>query len=283
MATPIALVQRELLCRLPLGVAARPSQAGGVIVEIRFYAELDDLVAPARRGRASEVEVGPGTTVKDLAESLGVPHTEIEVILVNGRSVDFAYRLEPGDRVAVYPVFEAFDVTSVVRLRPAPLRQPRFILDVHLGRLARYLRLLGFDSLWRNDADDVALVRTSIGERRTLLTRDRGILKRAVLTHAYYVREREPRRQALEVLRRFDLVDAVAPFGRCLECNGVLVDVAKEEVEELLPPRVRQGFDDFRRCEACRRVYWKGSHYVRLRALVDDLLGRPAEDGPAGG
>jgi uncharacterized protein with PIN domain len=254
-----------------------------VIVEIRFHAELDELVAPAHRGRSSEVDVAPGTTVKDLAESLGVPHTEIDVILVNGRSVDFAYRLAPGDRVAVYPGSEALDVTPIVRLLPAPQRPPRFVLDVHLGRLARYLRLLGFDCHWRNDADDVALVSTAIGERRTLLTRDRGILKRSALTSAYYVREREPRRQALEVLRRFDLADAVKPFGRCLECNGVLVDVAKKEVDEFLPPRVRKGFDDFRRCEDCRRVYWKGSHYVRLHALVDDLLARRPEHGPVGG
>lgn len=251
-----------------------------VTVEVRFYAELNDFLGPAHRGRSFDVEAGPHTTVKDLAESLGVPHTEIDVIVVNGESVDFAYRVAPGDRVAVYPVFEAFDVTPLVRLRPAPLRQPRFVLDVHLGRLARHLRLLGFDSLWCRDADDAELVRVSLGEKRILLTRDRGILKRAPLTHAYFVRQQVPSRQVVEVLRRFDLVGTVRPFGRCRECNETLQDVDKAEVEDLLPPRTRRDFDEFRRCLGCRRVYWKGSHFDRLRTLVDDLLAEAKESSP---
>lgn len=241
-------------------------------VSVRVYAELGDLLAPSRRGRAFDAGIGVGTTVKDLVESLGVPHTEIDVILVNGRSVGFAHRLAPGDRVAVYPVFESIDVRPLVRLRPAPLRRTRFVLDVHLGRLARHLRLLGFDSSWRNDAEDAALVATSLDEGRILLTRDRGILKRAALTHAYYVREQDPHRQVGEVLRRFDLYDAVVPFGRCLECNALLEAAAKAEVEQLLPPRTRRDFDEFRRCRGCGRVYWKGSHYDRLHTLVDELL-----------
>jgi uncharacterized protein len=243
-----------------------------VTVEVRFYAELNDFLSPTRRGRSFEVEVGPHTTVKDLAESLGVPHTEIDVVLVNGESVDFARRVASGDRIAVYPVFEALDVTPLNRLRPAPLRQPRFLLDAHLGRLAHYLRLLGFDSLWGRDAEDATLARISLGEKRILLTRDRGILKRAELTHAYYVREQVPRLQVVEVLRRFDLFGAAEPFGRCLECNGTLEDVDKEEVEDLLPPRTRRDYEEFRRCSGCGRVYWKGSHYDRLRAFVDDVL-----------
>jgi uncharacterized protein len=247
-------------------------------VTVRAYAELNDLLPPTRRGQAFEVGIGPGATVKDLIESLGIPHTEIDVILVNGQSVGFSHRLVPGDRLAVYPVFEAIDVHPVVRLRPAPLRHSRFVLDVHLGRLARYLRLLGFDSWWRNEADDAALVASSLGEGRILLTRDRGVLKRSALTHAYYVREHDPRRQVGEVLRRFDLFDAVVPFGRCLECNAPLEVVAKAEVEGLLPPRTRRDFDEFRRCQGCRRVYWKGSHYDRLRALVDQFLAeRPTQ------
>ena len=250
-------------------------------VEVRFYAELNDFLAPSKRGRSFEVEAGPHTTVKDLAESLGVPHTEIEVVIVNGESVGFAHRVAPGDRVAIYPVFEALDVTPLVRLRPAPLRQTRFVLDVHLGRLARHLRLLGFDSRWCHDAQDVTLVRVSLRENRILLTRDRGILKRAELTRAYYVRDQVPRRQVVEVLRRFDLFGAVIPFGRCLECNGMLQHVDKAEVYDLLPPRTRRDFDEFRRCRGCGRVYWKGSHYDRLRALADDVLAEGPGTPPA--
>lgn len=241
-------------------------------VEVRFYAELNDFLDPSRRGRSFVVEVGPHTTVKDFAESLGVPHTEVDVVLVNGESVHFDHRVAPGDRAAFYPVFEALDVTPLVRLRPAPLRQPRFVLDVHLGRLARHLRLLGFDALWYRDAEDVALVEVSLGERRTLLTRDRGILKRGELSHAYYVREQLPRRQVSEVLRRFDLFGSVRPFGRCLECNGDLQEVAKAEVYELLPPRTRRDYEEFRRCPQCGRVYWKGSHYDRLLILINEVM-----------
>jgi uncharacterized protein with PIN domain/sulfur carrier protein ThiS len=240
-------------------------------VEVRFMAGLNDLLPPGRRGRPITVEMAAGTTVKDLAESLGVPHTEIAVIVVNGESVDFAHQVRNGDRMSVYPAFEAVAVSPLVRLDPPPLREPRFVLDVHLGRLARTLRLLGFDCVWRNDITDDELAAISVAEQRTLLTRDRGLLKRARVAHGYLVRETDRRRQITEVLRRFDLFRSISPFGRCLECNGVLEPVAKEEVEHRLPPRTQRDYDDFRRCPHCDRIYWKGSHYDRLTALVEDV------------
>ncbi len=240
-------------------------------VDIRLYAELNDFLPSDRRGRPISLEVGAGTTVKDLAESLGVPHTEIDVILVNGESVDFGYQVGEGDRVSVYPVFEALDVSPLVRLRPRPLREVRFVLDVHLGRLARTLRLLGFDSVWRNDATDDELAAISVDERRILLTRDRGLLKRAKVTHGYFVRETDRRLQIIEILRRFDLFGAIAPFGRCLACNGVLEPVAKAEVEPRLPSRTRQDYDDFWTCPDCSRIYWKGSHYDHLATQVEGI------------
>jgi uncharacterized protein len=240
-------------------------------VEARFYAELNDFLSPERRARPIALEVAPGTTVKDLAESLGVPHTEIDVILVNGESVSFRHQVADGDRVSVYPVFEAIDVSPIVRLRPEPLREPQFVLDVHLGRLARTLRLLGFDALWRNDITDEDLAAISTEQKRILLTRDRGVLKRARVTRGYFVRATDRRCQVVEVLRRFDLFGAIAPFGRCLECNGLLEAVAKEEVENRLPPRTRRDYHDFRRCPDCRRVYWQGSHFDRLADLVEDI------------
>jgi len=246
-------------------------------VEVRFYAELNDLLAPERRDRTVTVEVAEGTTVKDLAESLGIPHTEIDVILVNGESVGFGHRLRDGDRVSVFPVFEALDVTPLVRLRPQPLREPRFVLDVHLGRLARGLRLLGFDAWWSSDADDDELVAVSTRQQRILLTRDRGLLKRAAITHGYYVRQTDRRRELVEVLRRFDLVGAVIPFTRCLACNGVLTPVAKETVVDRLPPRTERDYHEFAACADCGRVYWRGSHYDRLAALVDEVC-RAADD-----
>jgi uncharacterized protein with PIN domain/sulfur carrier protein ThiS len=240
-------------------------------VEVRCIAGLNDLLPKKRRGRPIATEVTAGTTVKDLAESLGVPHTEIAVIVVNGESVDFAYQLRNGDRMSVYPVSEALAMSPLVRLDPLPPREPRFVLDVHLGKLARTLRLLGFDCVWRNDIKDEELAAISVAEQRILLTRDRGLLKRAEVAHGYLVRESDRRRQAIEVLRRFDLFGAISPFGRCLECNGVLEPVAKFDVEHRLPARTRRDFDDFRKCPRCDRIYWKGSHYDRLAALVQDV------------
>ena len=240
-------------------------------VEVSFIAGLDELLPPGRRGRPVTVEVAIGTTVKDLAESLGVPHTEIAVIVVNGKSVKFGHQVRDGDQMSEYQVFEVPDVSPLVRLDTPPLREVRFVLDVHLGRLARSLRLLGFDCIWRNDITDDELVAISVAAQRTLLTRDRGLLKRARVSHGYLVRETDRRRQITEVLRRFDLFGAISPFGRCLECNGLLEPVAKEEIERRLPPRTQRDYDEFCRCTHCDRIYWKGSHYDRLAALVEDV------------
>ena len=242
-----------------------------MLVEIRFYSELDDLLSNERRGGPFTVEVSAGTTVKDLAESLGVPHTEIDVILVNHESVGFTHRVRDGDRVSVYPVFEALDVTPIVHLRPVPLRHPRFVLDVHLGRLARNLRLLGFDTLWSNAHTDEELLVLSVQDNRILLTRDRGLLKRRAVTHGYLVRETSRRAQILEVLNRFDLFEAIREFSRCLECNGLLEPVPKSEVDPHLPARTRREHQEYWRCTGCGRVYWRGSHFRRLSEVVDDL------------
>jgi uncharacterized protein len=256
-----------------------------VRIDTRFYAELNDFLRPGDRGHPLGADVAPGTTVKDLVEALGVPHTEIDVVLVNGVSVDFGHRLADGDRVSVYPTFEAIDVTPLTRLRPEDLRTPRFVLDVHLGRLARLLRLLGFDALWCNDASDSELARISAEEHRVLLTRDRGLLKRREVTRGYFVRETVRRRQLQEVLRRFDLFGAIRPFGRCLECNGLLEPVAKADVEDRLPPRTRRDYDEFQRCRACAHIYWKGSHYDALRVVVDEARrgGRTLDVAPGEG
>jgi len=238
----------------------------------RFYAELNDFLPPQKRQVAFSHSFEGRPSVKDLIEALGVPHTEVDLILANGESVDFSYIVQDGDRISVYPVFEAFDITPILRVRPKPLRVVRFVLDTHLGRLAAYLRLLGFDTLYRNDYGDEELARTSREERRILLTRDRGLLKRSMVTHGYCVRETDPRRQVLEVVRHFDLWRQVEPFRRCLRCNGLLEAVAKEEIADRLPPRTRQHYDEFFICRTCGRVYWKGPHVERMTGLVRDIL-----------
>jgi uncharacterized protein with PIN domain len=238
----------------------------------RFYAELNDFLPPERRFAEFAHEFPAGASVKDRIESLGVPHTEVDLILVNGEPADFARALADGDRISVYPVFEAFDIAAVERLRPEPLRTPAFILDVHLGRLAAYLRMLGFDTAWRNHAADAELAGISRDERRILLTRDVGLLKRSAVTHGYFVRETDARRQLLEIVRRFHLARLAKPFSRCLRCNIPLEDAPAEEVLGSVPPRAAALHTEFRRCPACRRVYWPGSHYRRMRALIEETL-----------
>ena len=234
----------------------------------RFYAELNDFLPPERRMVACEHRFIAAAPVKDMIESLGVPHTEIDLILANGQSVDFTYVAQAGDRISVYPVFEALDIAPLVRLRPQPLREPRFVLDTHLGRLAGYLRMAGFDVLYRNDYGDEELARVSRDERRILLTRDVGLLKRGMVTHGYFVRETAVRRQFAEVMRRFDLFRSVRPFTRCLRCNTVLEKADKTEVAGRLPPRAAELFNEFRQCPACGRVYWKGGHYRRMSEFL---------------
>lgn len=242
------------------------------VAHVRCYEELNDFLPPERRKRPFDAPFKGRPAVKDLIESLGVPHTEIDLILVNGRSVGFGHLVADGDRISVYPAFEALDIAPLVRLRPKPLREPRFVLDAHLGRLARYLRLLGLDALYRNDYGDTELARISRDQHSILLTRDVGLLKRSAVTHGHFVRATAPRAQAIEILRRFDLLRACAPFTRCLNCNGLLEDAGREHVQQHVPPGARGRFDRFRRCRDCAQVYWSGSHYPRLERLVAELL-----------
>ncbi len=239
---------------------------------LRMYAELNDFLPPPKRGQWLAHAFLGRTSVKDAIEAQGVPHTEIDLILVNGVSVAFSHLIDDGDRVSVYPVFESIDIQPLVRLRPEPLRVIRFVLDTHLGRLAAYLRLAGFDSTYRNDFGDDRLASISAGEHRILLTRDQALLKRGIITHGYYVRATKPRRQLAEVIRRFDLARLVDPFTRCLRCNVLLHATSRALVAERVPWRVRETFDEFHACPSCQRIYWKGSHHAWMGRLLNESL-----------
>jgi len=240
-------------------------------IAIRFYAELNDFLPPQRRGVTFRQPFTGHATIKDLIEALGVPHTEVDLILANGESVGFSYQVQDGDRISVYPVFEAIDVAPLIQVRPRPLREPRFVLDTHLGRLATYLRMFGFDTLYRNDYDDVTLARLSSGEHRILLTRDRNLLKRNAITHGAYIRATDTRQQLVEVLQRFDLFGLIAPLRRCLRCNDLLEAVARDQIIDRLPPRTRVTYDEFWICRSCGRIYWRGSHYQRMLAFIEQV------------
>jgi len=241
---------------------------------IRFYAELNDFLPEGRKHQTSTYTFLVSGSVKDVIEALGVPHTEVDLILANGQSVDFSYRVRNGDRISVYPVFETIDISPLERLRPTPLRGVRFVLDTHLGKLAAYLRMLGLDVAYRRDYADEELARISLDEKRILLTRDRGLLKRNMIVRGYFVRTTSPREQLIEVLRRFDLFRSICPFERCIHCNVLLRPVPKERVADRLLPETRQHYDEFRICSECDRIYWKGSHYRRMQRFIEAVLAR---------
>lgn len=241
--------------------------------QFRFYGELNTFLRHRHRNRVLEHRFSWRASIKDMIESLGVPHSELELILVNQHSVDFSYIVRPDDYVEVYPRFEAVDMPRKVRLRPPlPPQEVRFVLDAHLGRLAAYLRMMGFDTLYRNDYPDDELAEISHHEQRVLLTRDIGLLKRSLVIYGYFVRETKPRRRLKEIIDRFDLAPYVVPFKYCMKCNGLLHAVAKADVVDMLPHDTSQFYDEFHQCGSCQQVYWKGPHYQRMQDMIQDVL-----------
>ncbi len=238
----------------------------------RFYGELNDFLPPARKGQSFAYSFNGNPALKDAIEAIGVPHAEVDLILINGVSAHFHRKLENEDYVSVYPVFESFDISGVTHLRQKPLRETKFILDVHLGRLARYIRLLGYDALFRTDYDDNEIIRISLDEARIILTRDRGLLKNSKVTHGYWIRSQRTAEQLNEVIKRFSLADGAKPFTRCLECNSLLKTADKEEISERLPYRTKKYYNDFWQCQGCKRIYWEGSHYEKMRKKIYGLL-----------
>jgi len=248
--------------------------AAPVHATFRFYEELNDFLTVERRGHEFSVRCARAATTKHMIEALGVPHTEVELILLNGESVGFQRLLADGDRVAVYPAFERFDVTPLLRLRDQPLRVSRFVADAHLGGLAHLLRMMGFDTLYDNAFADDAIERLAAAEHRIVLTRDRELLKRRGVTHGMYVRALRSTAQLREVFNRLDLARSARPFTRCLHCNARLVPIHKAQALPQLPPRVAATFERFSACEGCAQVFWEGSHWRRMRDLIDELLSR---------
>ncbi len=235
----------------------------------RFYEELNDFLPRERRRQEFTVPCAAAATTKHMIEALGVPHTEIELILVNGESVGFDHQLQDGDRVAVYPKFEAFDVMPLLRVRREPLRRPQFVADAHLGGLARLLRMAGFDTLFDNRYRDREIADIALRQGRIVLTRDRELLKLRSITHGCYVRALQPAQQLREIMERLDLARNIRPFSLCLVCNAPLRTIDKARVLERLPPSVRDSHDRFTTCDVCHRVFWQGSHWRRMQALLD--------------
>ena len=231
------------------------------MVTIRFYEELNDFLEERKKKTGYAVNTNPGQTVKDLIESENVPHTEVDLILVNSNSVDFSYQVREDDRISVYPVFESMDIKNATKLRPLPLRNTQFILDVNLGKLARYLRIGGFDTLYSNLYQDKEIAEISARENRIVLTRDRDLLKRSIIQRGHWIRSQNAVLQYQAVLERFDLKDSVSIYSRCPQCNGILQQVEKKDILDRLAPKTAKYYDDFKVCDSCGKIYWKGSHY----------------------
>ena len=238
-------------------------------VYCRFYKELNDFVTPALRHTEINHDLDRKASVKDIIESFGVPHTEVVLILVNEVSVDFTYIAQDGDVIRVYPSLVYIDAKQMQQLRPEPLPIPKYVIDANLGRLARYLRLLGFDCLYRNDYSDEMVAKISSKDERVVLTRDRSLLQRKIIVYGYFVRASTPRIQVHEVLKKFDLFHLISPLSRCTRCNGKLRKIAKQKIAHRLKPLTKRYYNNFLICAECGQIYWQGSHYERTIQLVE--------------
>ncbi len=242
-------------------------------VIFRFYEELNDFLSPRRRKRDFQVGFKGRESVKDMIEALGAPHTEVDLILVNGKSVDFGYIIQNGDRISVYPTFESLDIKDVTRLREVPLRQTRFIADINIRDIVKYMRALGLDVYYDASLLPREIIRISKRENRTILTKSRKLLKFRDVTHGIFIRAGTTVEQIRGIIDYLSLREFIEPFSRCLQCNKPLVRVSKERILERIPPKTREFYDEYSYCKTCDRIYWKGTHYMKIKKVVDEILG----------
>ena len=231
-----------------------------------FFGRLQDFLARTQKDRILPVNFQGPQSIKHLAESLGVPHPEIGQLRINGQEGTLSTITQDGDRVELHPVENGCPT------------EPRFVLDGHLGRLTAYLRMSGFDSLYRNDYDDEELAATAQREGRILLSRDRRLLMRKAVTYGYCLRSLDSFEQWTEVIRRFELASQIHPFHRCLRCNQLLEPIAKEAILDRLEPLTKLYFDEFQICPACKQIYWKGSHYEKMEKLIEQVINHGRKD-----
>jgi len=225
----------------------------------RFHGRLSDFLPRDRRGKPITIEFRGQQSIKHLAESLGAPHPEIGRVQVNGREGGVNDITQDGDQVELYPIENGYSFW------------PRFILDCHLGRLTAHLRMLGFDCLYQNNYNDPTLTDIAVREERILLTRDRRLLMRKVIQYGYCLRSLDSLEQLREVIERFELVERISPFHRCIRCNHPLESVEKDQIIDRLEPLTKRYFDEFQICPACEQVYWKGSHFEKMQTMIRKL------------
>lgn len=238
------------------------------VAYFHFFGSLNDFLSPSQKEKTFPYVFSGAPAIKDAIEAIGVPHPEVDVILVNGFPVSFTNPLRLQDQVEVYPVQRDKEWPQGFSLSVARSSPERFVLDVHLGKLARALRMLGFDTCYQNSFSDREIAHIAETENRIVLTRDVGLLKQKVIRCGYWLRSQHLHEQLAEVVRYFDLVQKLKPFTRCLVCNGSIKEVPKESIIDRLPPKTRLYFNRFYQCSCCKKVYWKGSHYNRMLKFV---------------
>jgi len=248
------------------------NEIGHIHVYIRFYGPLNTLLSKKRSGITFKRILPEPTSVKDLIEGCGVPHTEVDLVLVNGRKAALDDPVQGGERISIFPVFLSLDLPESDRIQIRSLQSPSFVVDVNLGKLTGYLRMAGFDSKYRNDAKDKDLIKTMLEEDRVLLTRDRRLLMHKVVEKGYLVRSDQPVEQLEEVIIRFDIFEKIRSFTRCVHCNGLLKEVSKREVLDQLEPLTRRYYDRFSKCSNCGQIFWPGSHRDRLNSNLQKIL-----------
>lgn len=237
-------------------------------IEIRFYAELNDFLPHKLRNRPIQHQFWGSPTTKDVIESFGIPHTEIGLVLINRNSEPFDKRLQNGHQVSVYPPFKSLDVSKLTKVNRNTPSKHQFILDVHLGKLSKYMRMMGFDTFYHNQMEDHQIIAVANQEGRIVLTRDIPLLRNGQVKIGYWLRSQNTEKQLEETLNRFQLHEHIKPFTRCIICNGLLKSVHKEDIRQGVPQNVFEKFDEFYQCEHCLKAYWKGSHFKSMQAFI---------------
>jgi uncharacterized protein with PIN domain len=246
-------------------------QRGAFSIEFHFSADLRFFLPKLNEGATLTRILREKTSVKDAIEACGVPHPEIDLIHCDGVVVPLEHQLTTNGVVQVYGVADS-PASAGEALQARGIT--KFVADGHLGKLTRHLRLLGFDVLYSSTVDDVELVTVSTRQDRALLTRDRRLLMHKVVHHGYCPRSHETGAQVIETVRRFQLKELIMPFTRCIHCNGILAKVDKRDVLDELEPLTRIYYDQFRRCQSCRKIYWSGSHFGKLQTRIANIRTR---------
>ena len=248
-----------------------------------FHDYLREMLKKKHRSEYSlQYDSARKASVKDVIESLGIPHPIIGKLTVKGREIDFNYILQHRDIVEASPLTPPVNPFIPTILRPETLDRISFVVDVNVGKLALFLRMLGFDTVYDIGFRDGKLADIAASEKRILLTRDTSLLKRKIVIHGYLLREQNPIAQLIEVIHLYDLGNMIKPLSRCIPCNGCLVPVDKETVLERLEPLTRKYYESFHICEQCNRIYWPGSHQEKIVLFIRRVLKTVNQDALSG-